>query len=480
MQPFPTNPSEVQAFLASVPDYANDVDDPNFKPTEEIEALQNTNLVRQLDLVARGSRHYQGVFAETGIDPADIRTVHDLADLPVTTKTDYMADPEGFRLELPERSLYDITYTTTYTSGTTTGIPTPFYNTAHDVFGWMHVMGQRAFKISYLTPDDRIFSAFPVAPIPHIGFLNLPFMVGALGATWSAGFGGASYPDFPLHRSTPQVLDRMERLQPTCVMGIASFLRRLFRVAADEGRDLSSIRHVWAAGEAAPKGMRDDIRSHLQLTGAEEIFVNNGFGFTEAQVQWCECHELGRLHNPDPTQFYVEVTDADSGRRLDDGELGMLTITHLNRRGTVLLRYATGDIAAVTREPCPFCGRTGDQIVVKVGSSYATRTSELTKIRGELVNPEAIKDRVAQIPGVVEYQVVIDKEDPADPYSMDRLLVRVAVEGESEQQVADLIRTRVADAVMVRPKVEFVSMTDIYDPLSEFKARRVVDLRSTT
>ena len=49
------------------------------------------------------------------------------------------------------------------------------------------------------------------------------------------------------------------------------------------------------------------------------------------------------------------------------------------------------------------------------GSAYATRTSELTKIKGELVNPETIKDRVARVPGVIEYQVVMARRTPPIP-----------------------------------------------------------------
>ena len=54
-------------------------------------------------------------------------------------KQDYIADPEAFRLrpdDLPadfateERVLWDVAYTT----GTTSGKPSPFYNTAHDAY----------------------------------------------------------------------------------------------------------------------------------------------------------------------------------------------------------------------------------------------------------------------------------------------------------------------------------------------------------
>ena len=58
---------------------------------------------------------------------------------PPTRKDDYILDPEAFRLQaanLPEdfapteRVLWDIAYTT----GTTSGKPSPFYNTTHDAY----------------------------------------------------------------------------------------------------------------------------------------------------------------------------------------------------------------------------------------------------------------------------------------------------------------------------------------------------------
>ena len=67
-------------------------------------------------------------------------TLDDLARLPPTPKQDYITDPRRSacgrticRRTAPteERVLWDIAYTT----GTTTGKPSPFYNTAHDAYG---------------------------------------------------------------------------------------------------------------------------------------------------------------------------------------------------------------------------------------------------------------------------------------------------------------------------------------------------------
>ncbi|MCJ7652146.1 MAG: hypothetical protein MUO75_00425, partial [Actinobacteria bacterium] len=84
--------------------------------------------------------------------------------------------------------------------------------------------------------------------------------------------------------------------------------------------------------------------------------------------------------------------------------------------GTVLLRYDVGDYAAITHEQCRFCGRTGVRTQIAVGSTYATRTGELVNLKGTLINPEILRDEIANTAGIAEYQVVFTKKDPSDPY----------------------------------------------------------------
>ena len=70
-----------------------------------------------------------------GLAAADFRSMEDLARLPLTRKDDYMRDPDAFRLadpSLPEemRTVWDVMYTT----GSSTGRPTPFISTSFDFF----------------------------------------------------------------------------------------------------------------------------------------------------------------------------------------------------------------------------------------------------------------------------------------------------------------------------------------------------------
>jgi phenylacetate-CoA ligase len=473
-----TTPENTQKVIAAEPLYAADIDDPNFMAPGEIRVLQNRNLKRQLERVKDGSSYYKEVFKRERIDPDRIETVEDLRRLPLTRKADYMKDPEAFRLKPSNPSLYDFLWDVTYTTGTTTGIPTPFYNTVHDAYATFRLIF-RAVKIGGGLSTTRIVNLFPLGPIPHIGFFRArdimtmtPFGQGSFACT------GMPHPEFKIHRPLEYAVELIEKVEGQGLVGIASFVRRVVMKAEQEGRDYSCVHGAEMLGEAAPRGMRDDVRTRLENMGADRPFIANSYGFTEMQGAMSECEEFSGCHNPDDSLYFFEVVDEKTLERLPDGEVGLLVITHLNRTGTVLLRYVVGDYAAITHEPCPLCGRTGTRTQIIVGSTYATRTGELVNLKGTLVNPEILRDEIANTAGVAEYQVVFTKKDTEDPYSPDELVIRVGtLPDRSEEDIENELQQRIQRAVEMRARIEFAELSEIFDPDRSLKATRIVDLR---
>ena len=49
--------------------------------------------------------------------------------------------------------------------------------------------------------------------------------------------------------------------------------------------------------------------------------------------------------------FLAEVVDPDSGEVLPDGEVGVLVLTSLTKEAFPVLRYWTGDLCSMSREP---------------------------------------------------------------------------------------------------------------------------------
>lgn len=448
-----------------------------FRSKEEIRALQDQRFRHQIALCFKAHPYYQEVFNRLHLTPADFQTLADVHKLPVTTKADYMKNPMAFRLTaLPEfspheRVLWDVSYTT----GTTVGMPTPFFNTTHDYFAILEQL-KRLCAIIGITENDTVLNLFPLTPIPHIGFLRTRDYATVIGAPVVNALIGTPYPPYPVHRRLDDAIRMIEQHRGTVLSGIVSYVRRVIMRAEELGADFSHVRLVAALGEPCPRGMREDMRQRLMRLGAreKELVIGNALGFTEMQGSTGECVEFGGGHNPAPDQFYFEVIDEHNHTPLPDGERGLFTVTHLDRRGTVLLRYVVGDLNAIRNEICPHCGRQGQRVVTNT-----VRTAELVNLKGTLINPDVIKEAIATVAGIEEYQIVFTKEKQDDPYSSDQLLVRVAAPTGEQERVRTQLTSKVAEAAEMRPVIEFVQdMSEIFDPTRMLKSTRVVDMRA--
>ncbi len=441
----------------------------------EIRVQQDQRFQHQIALCFKAHPYYQEVFARLHLTPDDFQTLDDLHKLPVTTKQDYMKNPQAFRLNpLPEflpqeRILWDVSYTT----GTTSGMPTPFFNTTHDYFATLEQL-KRLCDIIGISEDDTVMNLFPLTPVPHIGFLRTRDYATVIGAAVVNALTGMPYPPYPVHRRLDDAVRMVERHKGTVLSGIVSYIRRVIMRAEELGADFSHVRLIVALGEPCPRGMRDDMRRRLLRLGSNDsaLVVGNALGFTEMQGSTGECVELGGGHNPGPDQFYFQVVNEQSHEPLPDGERGLFTVTHLDRRGTVLLRYITGDLNAISNETCPHCGRQGPRVITNT-----VRTAELVNLKGTLINPDIIKEAIATVEGIEEYQIVFTKERLDDSYSGEKLVVRVASQPDQRERVQAQLMAKVTEAAEMRPTIEFVGMSDIFDPAKTLKSVRVVDLR---
>jgi len=158
--------------------------------------------------------------------------------------------------------------------------------------------------------------------------------------------------------------------------------------------------------------------------------------------------------------FLVEVIDPQTSLPLADGDVGELVFTTLTKEALPLLRYRTGDLASVTREPC-VCGRTLARMSRVIG-----RTDDMLVIRGVNVFPSEIERVLLGIPGLEpHYQLVVERPDRLDELT-------VQVEGALD---AAPVKERLERALGLSARVEVVPPGSI--ARSEGKALRVLDER---
>ncbi len=440
------------------------------EPLAAIRRVQDQKLACMLRLCAQGHLYYRQSWSEAGVDLASVHGVDELHRLPLTPKQDLIADPEDFRLSCPdlplhERALWEVLYTTG-----TSGSPTPLYGTTHDYYTYLF-MARRVAEISGINDRDVIANLFPLAAAAMGAYVRSSALAYAAGAAVVGGLTGAPYGAMEVHRSLDEAVRLVERHKATVLWGVTSFVRRVVIRAAELGADFTHVRMCAITGEASSPAMRSDVRARLRALGASAPVIFNRYGNTESGGL-AQCCEEGDWHNPAPELLYHEVVDPETGAPLADGERGSLAITHLDRRGSVLIRYLVGDEVSLTHTPCPNCGRTGDRLIGPV-----VRTKDLIKVKGMLINPAALLDTIEAVPDVDEFQVVVGRQDPVDPFSMDEMVIRVATPRPDREVFADAIVRAAAEAVGVRPRVVFAAARDIYDPVRQPKAVRLVDQR---
>lgn len=440
--------------------------------TNDLDTLREERLRRTLATVAAAHPYYRDRFKAAGIVAADIATLDDLQRLPPTPKQDYIVDPERFRLvpdDLPagaameERVLWDIAYTT----GTTSGRPSPFYNTAHDAYG-IWDQARRCNEAEGFLPADRVANLYPLAGFPTGAFLSVVRSTMIAGLPVVHGLTGGAHSDFKVRNSLAEALAIVERFRPTVLWGVPSFVRRFLDEAVRRGSDLSAVRLVITSGEPVPQALRAEFKDMLAQAGAGAVDIRARYAFTEMQGGLVQCADHAEGQNVTPDLYYLETVDPDTGRRLPDGEPGHLAITHLHRRGTVMLRYLVGDVVTLSRQPCPHCGRIGERVV-----ATPRRTGNLVKCRGMLVNVDVVSDTVLALPGVSEFQIVFRREDRTG--AMDEMVLRI--EHPEDAGLRETVTARVRQAVSLRPEVEFVPRGGLYDHEQSIKTRRVVDTR---
>jgi len=444
---------------------------------DDLRPAQEERFMRQMDLVFKAHPYYNGLFKEAGLTKGDIKGLDDLHKIPLTYKEDYLARPEDFRLDMErvpgatteERTLWEIIFTAGSTSS-----PTPFYDTCYDHYARISQL-KRTTEIAGITPEDTVINLFPLTSVPHQGYLSAFYGTQAAGAKLISGYTGSYDGGFGLIRRSTDVIRMIEKHRVTVLWGISFFLRRLVMRAQEMGCDFSSVRLALPMGEGSPAGMREDVRRRLVDMGAKELKVLNGYGFTEKHGPSMECAELKGFHIPKPARYFFEILDRETLEPVREGEEGLVVMTHLDRRGTCLLRYVVGDVCSLSYESCPECGRWEPRF-----TTTPYRVGGIVKVKGTLVNVSALYDVISRIEGIDEYEIILTQVDPSDVLSEDVLLIKVACEGEANPGLAERVAEEVRRSQEVTPKVELVPADHYTGILKGYKFKRFRDIRKRT
>ena len=330
--------------------------------------------------------------------------------------------------------------------------PVPFLYTAHDIEN-LQLAGARVMRVCDANREMRMMNLFPFAP--HLAFWITHYASTDFGV-FVLGTGGGKV------MGTDGNLRLIRKIKPDVLIGMPTFLYHVLSELADDSFQLPNLQRIVLGGEKAPLGMRRKLRALARKLGAEKVDVLRTYGFTEAKLAWAECpfHEdAGSAgYHIHPDLALIEIVDPKTGELRGEGEPGEIVFTPLDARGSVVLRYRTGDCidGGLFYEPCPFCGRHVPRLVGEISRTSEVRDLQLGKLKGTLVDFNQLEHVLDNVDHVGTWQLEIRKRHD-DPLELDELILHVT---KSDGIAEDLLRASLNE--------RFVSETEIHPNRIEF------------
>ena len=423
------------------------------RPWEEQQELDDSAYREQLAYLMERSAFYR---EKLGIaSAADAGGLAGIARLPLTEKAELKAtasadNPIGTHLCVERAEIARI-YSTSGTTGTPSYIPL----TAGDLDNWI-TGSARSYAASGVERGQRIVSTYNAGP----------FAAGAA----LASFDRIGLSHVPVGTgNTERLLRAIELLRPEAAVLTPSYAAYLAEQA--DLRD-SSVKRVLVAGE--PGGGEPAFRAALEQGWGARVTEAMGIGDIGVSL-WGECEEQDGMHLGARGYVYPEVIDPATGdpETVDPGTggpvTGELVLTHLRHRAAPLLRFRTRDHVQVRTSPCP-CGRTGPRV------RCIGRTDDMLIVRGVNVFPSAVREVVSGFAPDVSGHVLVRpkqpgvKQEPPLPVS-----VELAPDRRADPALADAIRARLRDALIVQTEIELVPFGAL--KRSEYKAKLVAQAK---
>ena len=457
------------------------------------------------------SPHYRRLFDQHNIDPKSIKTVDDLNAVPFTSKHDFFApedDPEKFRDFILQPTKETIRkywpalmsarlalasmvrgkeYVQdrlaaefrpsfmTFTTGTTE-LPISYLYTGYDMNN-LCMSGSRMLHLFDIEGSDRIVNMFPYAP--HLAFWQVVFggldsnvLIMSTGGGKTLGTGGN--------------IAALLKMKPAVLVGVPCYVYHVLREARDRGCRMEFLKKIVLGASRINKGFKAKAAELLNDMGATDVSVLGTYGFTEARAAWAECPtgiNISSGYHLYPDKEIFEVIDPETGEVKGEGEDGEIVYTSIDARGSVVLRYRTGDFVkgGITYEPCPHCGRHVPRISSDITRLSDVRDLQLSKIKGSLVNLNNFMSILSEIQGVDEWQIELRKKDN-DPFEVDEVVVFVCKRaGADDEPLKEEIRKKMLLLTEVTPnEVHFIELPDMITRLeleTANKAKRILDTR---
>ncbi|MCC6376314.1 MAG: phenylacetate--CoA ligase [Microbacteriaceae bacterium] len=412
----------------------------------ELEELQLERLKWTVKHAYENVETYRAKFDAVGVKPSDIRTLDDVTKLPFTTKADLReAYPFGM-FAVPSSEIRRI-----HASSGTTGRPTVVGYTSGDLDRWAALVA-RSLEASGVKPGWRVHNAYGYGLFT--GGLGAHAGIERLGATVIPVSGGQT------ERQVMLIMD----FQPDAIMCTPSYLLTIADTMEHQGIDpaSSSLKVGILGAEPWTNELRIEIEKRMGIDAVDIYGLSElmGPGVANESSQTKDGPHVWEDH------FLPEIIDAESGKRLADGEKGELVFTSLTNEAFPIIRYRTRDLTRLL----PGSAYPAMRRIEKITG----RNDDMIILRGVNLFPTQIEEIVMGIEALSPHFIL----ELTSAGRLDALTVRIEPHREhveAQQSAATELRRRIKTLLGVSVEIKLEVPGAL--PRSEGKYKRLYDLR---
>jgi phenylacetate-CoA ligase len=283
--------------------------------------------------------HYRDLFRREHIDPREIRTAEDLERLPTLDRGQLGADPDRFAStsKLGREALR-------FPTNGTTGTPLVIRHDRPSVLANI-AFGERERVVEAVLTGRQ--ARYVVADVNYgprdTGYQVLRFYRSSTAVPIRPSRHMLSISD-----DFERIVDAVNRLRPQVLQGYGSYLEAFFEQLARGDAPMHRPRLVLYGSDTMTPAGRRFIEERFGIP------VISRYNAVEAFKIGFACERRRGIHVEDDL-CHLRVLDAN-GAPTALGAVGEVVISNLVNRGTVLLNYRLGDVAAWSPERCG-CGR---------------------------------------------------------------------------------------------------------------------------
>ncbi len=459
----------------------------------EIEKLQNQKFRATVRCLLPHVKAYVELFSKKGIDFNNVTSAEDWhkKGLPLIKKSYYMKSPKDFLVKVDKKEAAGVYFNfvksvgkksgffrnlfkkaeaekeirdffmlkmPVFSGGTEQGIPVPVGMTAkqkQNLREIVKVVSELVIENNFEGRETVGMNLFPYGP--HLGWhaVHEAFEVG-VGLNMSTAAGGAI--------PTQRLVRLANAYKPNIFAGMSEYFRNRFLIEAINQKITLNKEIIFVNGaEKMFPIEKERIKDLARKLGTSNITVLDLLGASELKEDLLpECHPNTGFHHISPLLTTIKLVKG--GSYADENYIehwqftdknGYAVIWNTGGAGTLLEGYLIGDIYdRIEKERCNKCQLNVERIhnVSRIRDVEAQlRLTGMVEgvYKGTRVNLVALREKILNLQGVAEVQVVLKKNTKED-----RLSVRVAPSSRKQSPLKK-IKEAIKD-LEVKPKIDII------------------------